>query len=336
MRAWQVNAVGEPADVLQLIEDVELPTPGPGFVRVRVAATGVGLPDLLMCRDAYALTPPKPFTPGQEAVGVVTAVGQGAHCKIGDRVMGVTAFFIQKGGFAEQCLMLDDFALPVPDEMDDGEAAAFSIGFHTAFVGLLRRGALRAGETLLVLGAAGGTGQAAVQLGKAVGARVIAVAGGTDKLEFCRRLGADETIDYRDQDIAETARSLTDGKGVDVVWDAVGGDAFVAATRCIASEGRLLLVGFGSGSWGQPRAEHMAMNNYSVVGVIPSSYDRDFRLQTQRALVDLWRGGKLRAAVHETFAFERVPAALELLASRKATGKIVVLGPGPTQKDAAK
>ena len=158
MRAWQVTGVGEPADVLELNCDAELPTPGPGLLRVRVAATGIGLPDLLMCRDAYALTPPRPFTPGQEAVGVVTAVGDGATCKVGDRVMGVTAFFVGQGGFADECLMLDDFALPLPDEMDDIEAAGFSIGYHTAFIGLLRRGALCEGETLLVLGAAGGTG----------------------------------------------------------------------------------------------------------------------------------------------------------------------------------
>lgn len=326
MRAWQVHGVGEPADVLRLIDDVELPAADPGLVRVRVTATAVGLPDILMCRDAYALTPPKPFTPGQEAAGIVTAVGEDAHCKVGDRVMGVTAFFLQRGGFAEECLMLDDFALPVPDEMENVEAAGFSIAFHTAFIGLLRRGALTAGETLLVLGAGGGTGHAAVQLGKAVGARVIAVAGGPDKCDFCRRLGADEVIDYRSQDIADAVRSLTDGRGVDVVWDGVGGDAFEAASRCIAPEGRLLLIGFAGGVWGQPRAEHMAMHNYSVVGVIPSSYDRNFRIETQRALTDLWRDGKIRVAVHERFMFADVPAALERLASGKSTGKIVVLG----------
>jgi NADPH2:quinone reductase len=326
MRAWQVTGVGEPADVLKLIDDVELPTPGPGFLRVLVAATGIGLPDLLMCRDAYALTPPRPFTSGQEAVGIVTAVGDGAQCKVGDRVMGVTAFFVGQGGFADECLMLDDFALPVPDEMDDIEAAGFSIGFHTAFIGLLRRGALSEGETLVVLGAAGGTGQAALQLGKAVGARVIAVAGGSEKCGFCRVLGADDVIDYRSEDIAEAVRSLTDGKGADVVWDAVGGETFTAATRCIASEGRVLLVGFGSGSWGQPQPEHMAMHNYSVVGVIPSSYGRDFRLEAQLALIDLWRAEKIRVAVHGSFPFERLPSALEELGSGQVKGKIVLLG----------
>lgn len=332
MRAWQVHGIGEPADVLRAIDDAELPAPGPGLVRVRVAATAVGLPDLLMCRDAYALTPPRPFTPGQEAIGIVTAVGEGAHCEVGDRVAGVAAFFLGNGSFADECLMLDDFALPVPDAMDDVQAAGFTIAFHTAFIGLFRRGALTGGETLLVLGAAGGTGHAAVQLGRAVGARVIAVAGGPDKCDFCRRLGADETIDYRNQDIAGTVRSLTGGRGVDVVWDGVGGDAFEAASQCIAPEGRLLLIGFAGGSWGQPRPEHMAMHNYSVVGVIPSGYDRTFRIETQHALIELWRDGKIGVSVHERFAFEDLPAALDLLASGDSTGKIVVLAAPPGKR----
>jgi NADPH2:quinone reductase len=326
VRAWQINGVGEPADVLDLVDDLALPEVETGFIRVRVDAAGIGLPDLLMCRDAYALTPPRPFTPGQEVVGTVTAVSEGSHCRVGDRVMGVTAFFIQKGGFAEECLMLDDFALPVPGDMDDSEAAGFSIAYHTAYVGLVRRAALAAGETLLVLGAAGGTGQAALQLGKALGARVIAVAGGGDKGDFCRGLGVDEMIDYRSQDIAETVRGLTEGVGVNVVWDGVGGDSFDAASRCIATEGRILLIGFGSGRWGTPRAEHMAMHNYSVLGVIPSSYDREFRLDAQRRLTGLWKDQKLHVAVHAQFAFEQLPDALGLLSSGKVMGKLILNG----------
>jgi len=326
MYAWEVNAAGEPAAVLRLNDAAQPPAVGPGFVRVHVAAAGVGLPDLLMCRGGYPLTPPCPFTPGQEVVGTVTAVGDDAHCKVGQRVMGVTAFFVGSGGFADECLLLDDFALPVPDEMGDEEAAGFSIPFHTAWVGLERRAALAAGETLLVLGASGGTGQAAVQLGKALGARVIAVAGGVEKVDFCRRLGADEVVDYRNADISEVVRTATGGAGVDVVWDAVGGEAFEAATRCIASEGRLLLIGFGSGRWGQPRPEHMAMHNYSVLGVIPSGYSREFRLDAQERLLGWWRAGAIHAAVESALPFERLADGLELLASGASMGKIVVRG----------
>jgi len=328
MRAWQVTGVGEPSEVLELGERGESPTADPGFVRIRVAAAGVGLPDLLMCRDAYALTPPRPFTPGQEAVGVVTGVAPGAHCRVGDRVMGVSGFFLGRGAFAEECLLLDDFALPVPEDMDDVEAAGFTIPFHTAYVGLVRRARLSADESLLVLGAAGGTGQAAVQLGKALGARVIAVAGGEEKVEFCRALGADHVIDYRSEDIAGRTRELTDAKGADVIWDSVGGAVFDAATRCIASEGRLLLIGFGSGSWGVPRAEHMAMHNYSVMGVIPSNYDREFRLDAHAWLTAFRAEGKIRGVVHEVFGFEDLKAALAFLASGRAKGKLVLAAPG--------
>jgi NADPH2:quinone reductase len=324
MQAWRVEEVGEPTEVLRIDNDVAPPPLAPGFIRVRVAATGVGLPDLLMCRDAYALTPPRPFTPGQEVVGRVIEADDHAKTAVGARVMGVTAFFIGHGGFADECLMLDDFALPVPDAMSDVEAAGFSIAYHTAYVGLIQRAKIASGETLLVLGAAGGTGQAAVQLGKALGARVIAVAGGSDKCAFTRELGADETIDYRSEDITESAHALTDGHGVDVVWDSVGGDAFDRATRAIAPEGRLLLIGFASGRWGTPRPEHMAMHNYSVVGVIPSSYDRDYRLAAQKRLLALWSQSQLHVSVHERFAFEDLPAALTRLGEGGVMGKLVV------------
>ncbi len=324
MRAWRIESVGEPAEVLRLVEDAALPVPGPGFVRVRVAAAGIGLPDLLMCRDAYALTPQRPFTAGQEVVGRVTAVGEGAHRRVGERVMGVTGFFVGHGGFADECLMLDDFALSVPDAMSDVEAAAFAIPYHTAFVALAQRAKLAADESLLVLGASGGIGQAAVQLGKALGARVIAVAGGEEKCAFCRKLGADDVIDHQRDDIAEAARALTDGNGVDVVWDAVGGDAFDAATRAVASEGRVLLIGFASGRWGTPRPQHMATHNYSVVGVIPSGYSREFRTDAQRRLLELWSDAQLRVEVSESRPFEELPAALALLGRGDVMGKLVL------------
>ena len=166
MRAWQVQRNGEPKEALELGE-AELPKPGPGQVRLEVRAVGIGLPDLFMCRGSYAMRPAMPFTPGQEVVGIVRELGEGARARVGERIMGVTAFFLGRGGFAESCLALDEFAPNVPEAMTDAEAAGFVIPFWTAYVALVRRAGLEAGETLLVLGAAGGTGSAAVQLGKA-------------------------------------------------------------------------------------------------------------------------------------------------------------------------
>ncbi len=325
MRAWQVVKCGEPQDVLRLVE-TELPEPPPGLLRVRVSACALGLPDLLMCRGSYALTPELPFTPGQELVGKVTAVGEGTRVRVGDRVMAVSAFFLRRGGFAREALALDDFAFPVPDDMEDAEAAGFVIPYHTAYVGLVRRAALRAGETLLVLGGAGGTGSAAIQLGRAIGAKVLATAGGEDKAAFCRELGADRVIDYRSDDVAGVVRTATGGRGADVVYDTVGGDVFRAAADCIAHEGRLLVVGFASGGWGRPSAAHMATHNYSVMGVMPSGYDSEFRKRAQQELLEQRDRGAIRAVVDRVFPFESLPEGLEQLAAGRVRGKLVLEG----------
>jgi NADPH2:quinone reductase len=324
VQAWRVTKHGEPRDALQLVADAEIPEPGPGQLRLRVRASAVGLPDVYMCRGSYALTPPVPFTPGQEATGIVTAAGPGARARVGDRVMAVASFFLRHGSFAEECLALDDFAFPVPEDMEDAEAAGFIIPFHTAQVALLRRGNLAPGESVLVLGAAGGTGSAAVQLAKAVGARVIATAGGPEKAAFCEKLGADVVIDYASGSITDAVREATGGRGADVIFDAVGGAAFDAATRCIAHEGRLLVVGFASGSWGRPRPEHFVTHNYSIIGVIPSGYERSFKEDVQAFLLEHWRAGRLRTRVHEVVPFERIPEAVESVAEGRVTGKVVV------------
>jgi NADPH2:quinone reductase len=326
VRAWQVQKHGEPGDALQLVE-TETPRPGPGFLRVRVAAGALGLPDVFMCRGAYALTPELPFTPGQELAGVVTEAGEGARTRVGERVMAVSAFFLRHGGFAEEALAIDDFAFAVPDAMGDAEAAGFTIPMHTAWVGLVRRGALKRAETVLVLGGAGGAGSAAIQLARALGARVLATAGGPEKAAFCRALGAEEVVDYRSEDVAERVRALTGGRGADVIFDPVGGESFTAATRCVAHEGRILAVGFASGSWGRPSVAHMATHNYSVVGVIPSAYDRGFKLAAQEALVAHYAAGALRVPIQRVVPFEALPDALAELAAGGVMGKLVLAGP---------
>jgi NADPH2:quinone reductase len=310
--------------VLEQVE-VDRPEPGPGQVRMRVLAAGVGLPDAHMCRGSYALTPELPFTPGQELVGIVTAAGPGAQARPGERLMAVSAFNLRHGSFAEESLAGDDFAMPVPEAMSDAEAAGFMIPYHTAYVGLVRRARLEAGETLLVLGGAGGSGSTAILLGKALGASVIATAGGDEKAAFCRKLGADRVIDYQRKEIAEAVRTATEGRGADVVYDPVGGSAFTAATKCVAHEGRILAVGFASGTWGQVVTPHLVQRSYSVMGVMPSpAYDRSFKSRAHAELLEHWRAGRIHVPLHRVFPFSEVPAAIEEVASGKRMGKVVV------------
>lgn len=333
MRAWQVQKHGEPADALRLVE-TDLPAPGPGLVRLRVRAAGLGLPDVFMCRAVYPLTPALPFTPGQECCGVVTAVGDGVEVEVGARVMSVAAFFVGHGAFAEEALAVGDWTLPA-DGLSDAEAAGFVIPYHTAWVGLVRRAALRAGESLLVLGGAGGTGSAAIQLGKALGARVLATAGDPERCRFCRELGADVAIDRRAENVAEAVKAATDGRGVDVIYDPVGGDAFTAAAEAIANEGRALLVGFAGGSWPQLSAGQLVGRNFSVLGVYPSSYDGAYRRAAHAELLALVGQGRIGTPVGRVQAFEDLPAALADLAVGRVLGKAVLaVSPevAPTQR----
>ena len=325
MRAWRVHEFGEPADQWQLQDDVAEPEPGPGEIKVAVEACGLGLPDVLMCRQNYPFTPPLPFTPSQEASGEVVAVGEGVDAAImGQRVMGVTQFATQAGGLAEYCLMNVDATIPVPDAMKGEEAAGFYIPYMTAWAGLVRRGRLDKGETLLVLGASGSSGSAAVQLGKAVGARVIAVAGGADKSAFCRQIGADNIIDHRAEDITETARAFTDGKGVNVVYDPVGGAPGRAAFMATAFEGRFVVIGYASGEWPEISLLETLMTNVSLVGAMPAGFSRETMQGAARELTDYWQRGLLDLSGAQVFDFEAGREAIACIADGKVTGKVVV------------
>jgi len=326
MRAWQIQQNGEPETALELGE-ANLPEPGPGQLRLEVRATGVGLPDLLMCRGSYALRPRIPFTPGQEVVGIVRSAGEGARARMGERVMAVTAFYLGHGGFAESCIALDEFAPSVPEAMSDAEAAGFVIPFWTAHVALVGRAALQPGETLLVLGASGGTGSAAVQLGKALGARVLAVVAGPRKALFCRELGADVVIDRETEDVETAVREATGGAGAHVAFDPVGGSAFESASRVMAREGRILAIGFASGSWGRPDMGHLVNHNLTVMGVLPTGWSRRFVREAEATLLDHWRAGRIRVPVHRAWPFEQVPQAVAELAGAAVLGKAVVHGP---------
>jgi NADPH2:quinone reductase len=324
MRAWQVQGAGEPSEVLHLVER-EPPEPGPGEVRIRVTAAGLGLPDVFMCRGTYPLTPALPFTSGQEATGTVTAVAEGVGLSIGDRIMGVTSFIGGNGSFAEECLAAADGAFPVPDGLTDAEAAGFWIPHLTGWIGLVDRGRVAEGDWLAVLGAAGGSGIAAVQLGRALGARVVAIVSDDERAAFCRELGAEATINHRDGPIAPALRELTSGRGVDVVYDPVGGALAEEAAGALARYGRLLAVGFASGRWAGIPGPNQVFTKTSQVGVFAGGYSRVELDDIHARLTALVRDGRLRNAVTAEVPFAELPQALQRMADRGVVGKLVMV-----------
>ncbi len=324
MRAWRVDRPGEPSEVLRLT-DVPVPEPGPGEIRVRVTAAGIGLPDVLMCRHTYPLTPSGAFTPGQEGTGVVSAVGPDVDMPIGTRVMSTTSFMDGNGSFAEECLAAAQSSFTVPSSLGDVDAAGFWIPHLTAWVGLVDRARLEPGQWLAVLGAAGGSGIAAVQLGRALGARVVAVVSDEARAEFCRGMGADETINHRDGDLVSRLRQMTDGRGVDAVYDPVGGSLAEAAATALARHGRLLAVGFASGAWPRIETRNLVVTNTSLVGVFAGGYSRDELDAIHSELSNLVSSGRLRNAVTTQVPFADLPAALQRLADRSVIGKMVVV-----------
>ena len=323
MRAWVVSEHGEPSAVLQ-DADREPPVPEAGHVRVRVEAAALGMPDVMMCRGVYPMTPPLPFVAGQEVCGVVDAVGEGVDLEVGARVMGVTTFYDGRGGFAEQAILQEATAFRVPDAMAAVDAAAFRIGYSTAWVGLVRRGAVAEGDTLVVLGAAGGSGITAVQLGAALGARVVAVAAGADKLEACTEAGAAAVVDRRDGSVTEALREATGGRGADLVYDPVGGELAGDALRALAPGGRFLAVGFASGEWVRAETHDLVIGNQSLVGVFAGGPSRQEHEADHEALLGLHAEGRLRPLT-ETVAFDDLPGALTRVADGTAIGKLVTV-----------
>ena len=322
MKAWQVPELGEPRDVLTLAE-VPDPVPGPGQVLVRVLGAAANFPDVLMCRGGYQVRPPLPFTPGVELCGEVVAAGPGVTgIAPGDRLIGGAI----GGAFAELTLMNAASALPAPHGLDDAEAGAFFITYQTGWFGLHRRARLAAGETLLVHAAAGGVGSGAVQLGKAAGARVIGVAGGEQKAEVARALGADVVIDRNTQDFVEVVKEVTEGRGADVVYDPVGGDTYARSTKCIAFEGRILIIGFAGGQIQSAALNHALVKNYSIVGLHWGLYQsknpqliKDCHAQLTKMVAD----GAIRPLVSERLGLDEVPAGVQRLADGGTVGRVV-------------
>ena len=323
MRAVVCRAWGEP-ETLRL-ENVAPAPLGANEARVRVHACGVNFADTLMVAGKYQVKPEFPFTPGLEAAGEVVAMGAGVrHLRPGQRVLAVLRF---GGGYAEEIVVNADAVVPIPDRMDFVTAAAFPVAYGTAHFALTHRGDLRPGETLLVLGAAGGVGLSAVEIGKAMGARVIAAAGDPDKLEIARKHGADELIDYRTESIRDRVRELTDGLGANVVFDPVGGDAFDQALRAVNWEARMLVIGFAGGRIQAVPANLILVKNISVIGVVWGAQAARDPVLVSRNLAELlrwWEAGQLRPVIARTFPLAEAGAAMQALLSRRYPGKIVL------------
>jgi len=306
------------------LEDVSSAAPLRGQVRVRVAAAGVNFPDLLMVQGKYQVKPPMPFTPGAECVGTVVETGPGVErVRVGDRVIALPAW----GAFAEELTVDVGRVMPVPSAIDDHIAAGLTLTYGTSQHALLQRAALQPGETLLVLGAAGGVGLSAVELGARLGARVIAAASTPEKLAVCREHGATETVCYGTAPLKDAVKELTGGKGVDVIYDPVGGDLFDAAVRCIAWKGRLLVVGFASGRIPQLPANLALIKGCSIVGVFWGAFverEPDVFAANMRQLYEWVTSGQLRPHVSEAFALAHAKDALRRIERREVVGKIVL------------
>ncbi|QGN48230.1 zinc-binding dehydrogenase [Micromonospora sp. WMMC415] len=324
MKAWRVAALGEPRDVLRL-DDVADPEPGPGQLVVKVRACPANFPDVLMCRGEYQVKPQLPFTPGVELCGEVVALGEGVDgFTVGDRVLGGAA--LPSGGFAELAVLDAATTFPAPAALDDAEAASLYIGYQTGWFGLHRRAGLRAGETLLVHAAAGGVGSAAVQLGRAAGARVIGVVGGPEKAAVARALGADVVVDRHDEDFVEVVRAETGGRGADVVYDPVGGETYQRSTKCVAFEGRILVVGFAGGRIQSAALNHALVKNYSIVGLhwgLYHRYDPAAVGECHRALTALADQGAVRPLVSERLPLAGAAEGIQRLADGVTVGRVV-------------
>lgn len=305
------------------IEDREEPVPGPGNICVRPQAWGVNYVDVIMVGGTYQLRPALPFVPGTEAAGVVTAVGDGANgIAIGDRVM--TSH--RPGAFAETVLAPRANVIPIPDAMPFDEAAGFRAGFATAYHGLVQAGRLQPNETVLIHGAAGGMGLAAVQIAKQLGGIVIATAGSNDKLAVVGRLGADHLIDYR-SGFRDRVKELTGGRGADVVFDPVGGDVFDESMRCINMGARLVVVGFTAGRAAEARTNHLLIKCASVTGIRAGSMSRRDPETAKENLSTLLRWaveGRIRTHISHRFPFSRVKDAMRVIARREVIGKAVL------------
>ncbi len=307
-----------------VVENIPSPPMRPGAVRIAVAAAGINFGDLLLVAGQYQDKPAFPFTPGMEAAGMVTEVGSGVtNLKAGDRVMALTG----TGAYADEVVVDAPRVVPIPEKMDLITAAAFPVAYGTSHGAFEWRAHLKPGEWLLVFGAAGGVGLTAVEIGKAMGAKVIACAGGPEKLAIAQQHGADQLIDYSREDIRERVKQITGGRGADVVYDPVGGDAFDASLRSVAWEGRVIIIGFASGRIPQAPANIALVKNIDIIGFFWGSYQArkpELIRQSYSQLFRWFEEGKLKPHVSDQLDLKDVARAMNLLSQRKSSGKVVL------------
>lgn len=298
--------------------------PCPDSTIVKIHAAGVNFPDILFIQGEYQIKPPLPFVPGIEAVGTVVDAGPASKFAIGDRIVGTGL-----GMFAEYAPVVDMMAFRAPDDMNDIDAAGIRIIYETAYMALKYRAKLNAGETLLVHGGAGGVGTAAIEVGKALGARVIATATGERDIKICYDTGADHVIDWKNEDIVTQVKAQTGGVGADVVFDPVGGDAFDASTHCINFEGRIVIIGFASGRIPEVKGHLILNKNMSVTGFFWTNYQlmhAPLVDQMQKEINGLYQAGWLNPVIcGDPLPMDQLPAALDLLTNHEAYGKIVLV-----------
>jgi len=321
MHAWQAVAEGDPKDVFQLVE-VPAPLCGPGQVRLMVESCGLNYPDLLMVQGKYQVHPTIPFTPGSEICGRVVD-GDGAN--VGERVLAMPPR--PNGGLAEEVVVPHQMVRSIPQSISSDDAACLQVTYPTAHIALHHRGGLRTGESVLVHAGAGGVGSAAIQLARANGCRVFATAGGPEKTAVCRALGVHVAIDYNNEDFVEVVLTETHGKGIDIVVDPVGGDVFERSRRCVASEGRIMVVGFTSGVIAQMSTNHPLLKNYAVVGVNLGHLQRanpELMNTVHADLMQLYEAGLIRPLIRSVVDFAEARSALVALSERRTVGKTVV------------
>ena len=322
MKAALVKRYGPPESIV--IEEIATPEPGPGEVRLRLHACGVNFPDVLMVAGKYQFKPEMPFSPGAEMAGVVDAVGEDVSAfKPGDRV----ACFTGHGGMAEYIVAPAASVVPIPDQLDYKTAAAFTLTYGTSYHALKQRAGLQPGETLVVLGAAGGVGLAAVELGELLGARVVAAASNAEKLELARAHGAAETINYTEERLKDSIKTLTEGKGADVIYDPVGGELFDDCLRSLGWNGRLLVIGFASGTIPSAPANLPLLKGASIVGVFWGAFaqrEPEAHAENMRELSGWLLQGRLRPHIGHEFPLDEAAGAMDVLAARKAMGKVVI------------
>jgi NADPH2:quinone reductase len=322
MKAWRVNDWCEP-DQMEFT-DIPAPEPKPGEIRIQNRAAALNFFDILMIQGKYQTKPPRPFTPGSEVAGVVDAVGEGvSEFKLGDRVQAMAT----GGTFCESSIAPAAKAFRIPDAMSFEEAAAMIVIYQTSYFALTHRTTIKPGEWLLVHAGAGGVGSSAIQIGHALGARVIATASGEEKMRFCLSQGAEHALNYSDANWVNQVKEITAGRGADIVYDPVGGEIFDLSTKCIAPEGRLLVIGFAGGGIPSIAANRILLKNMSVVGVYWGGYlerHPEYMREAQEALFKMYEAGQIKPVVSQSYPLANAVAALNDLGARKTHAKVVL------------